>query len=70
MAGDHGQGLGDHGEALHGNLLYQGVVRVPLMIIGSGIPAGQVDVNLSALAGSSTRFSAGPEAGRRTWEAY
>jgi len=40
VVGDHGEGLGDHGEALHGNLLYQGVMRVPLLIAGTGIPAG------------------------------
>lgn len=37
VVGDHGEGLGDHGEALHGNLLYQGVMRVPLIIAGSRI---------------------------------
>jgi Tfp pilus assembly protein PilF len=37
IVGDHGEGLGDHGEALHGNLLYQGTMRVPLIIAGSGI---------------------------------
>lgn len=47
VVGDHGQGLGEHGEALHGNLLYQGVMRVPLMVVGSGIPAGQVDQPVS-----------------------
>ena len=40
VVGDHGEGLGDHGEALHGNLLYQGTMRVPLVIAGSGIAAG------------------------------
>jgi len=40
VAGDHGEGLGDHGETLHGNLLYQGTMRVPLVIAGSGISAG------------------------------
>lgn len=40
VVGDHGEGLGDHGEALHGNLLYQGTMRVPLIIAGSGIAAG------------------------------
>lgn len=37
---DHGEGRGDHGEALHGNLLYQGVMRVPLAIAGSGVAPG------------------------------
>lgn len=43
VVGDHGEGLGDHGEALHGNLLYQGTMRVPLIVAGSGIDAGTVD---------------------------
>lgn len=37
VVGDHGEGLGDHGEMLHGNLLYEGCMRVPLVIAGSGI---------------------------------
>jgi len=47
VAGDHGQGLGDHGEALHGNLLYQGVTRVPLIVAGSAVAAGRIDVAVS-----------------------
>jgi arylsulfatase A-like enzyme/Flp pilus assembly protein TadD len=42
VVGDHGESLGEHGEALHGNLLYQGVMRVPLMIAGRGIAPGQI----------------------------
>lgn len=30
--GDHGEGLGEHGERHHGYLLYQGTVRVPLLL--------------------------------------
>jgi arylsulfatase A-like enzyme/tetratricopeptide (TPR) repeat protein len=40
IVGDHGEGRGDHGEMLHGNLLYQGVMRVPLLLVGSGIGPG------------------------------
>lgn len=40
VAADHGEGRGDHGEALHGNLLYQGVMRVPLVLAGPGIAPG------------------------------
>lgn len=40
VVADHGEGRGDHGETLHGNLLYQGVMRVPLLIAGSGIAPG------------------------------
>lgn len=37
---DHGEGLGDHGEEQHGNLLYQETMLVPLVIAGEGVPAG------------------------------
>ncbi len=43
VVGDHGEGLGEHGEMLHGNLLYQGTMRVPLFVAGSGIEAGISD---------------------------
>jgi choline-sulfatase len=36
VAGDHGEGLGDHGEAQHGNLLYQSTMHVPLVVAGPG----------------------------------
>ncbi|HUP25597.1 MAG TPA: tetratricopeptide repeat protein, partial [Thermoanaerobaculia bacterium] len=42
VVGDHGEGLGDHGETFHGNLLYQGVMRVPLVIAGSDLAKGRV----------------------------
>jgi choline-sulfatase len=32
VAGDHGEGLGDHGEAAHGVLLYDSTLRVPLIV--------------------------------------
>jgi tetratricopeptide (TPR) repeat protein len=47
VVGDHGEGLGEHGETLHGNLLYQGTMRVPLIIAGSGIAAGTSDQAVS-----------------------
>ena len=40
LVSDHGEGLGEHGEAQHGNLLYQATMRVPLLIAGPGIAAG------------------------------
>ncbi|MBK9373749.1 MAG: sulfatase-like hydrolase/transferase [Holophagales bacterium] len=40
VAADHGEGRGDHGEMLHGNLLYQGVMRVPLVLAGDGVEPG------------------------------
>jgi len=47
IAGDHGEGLGEHGEAQHGNLLYQGVMHVPFVIAGPGIAAGVVETPVS-----------------------
>lgn len=32
VTADHGEGLGDHGEATHGHLLYDTTLRVPLVI--------------------------------------
>ena len=40
--GDHGEMLGEHGEATHGLLLFRGVRRVPLILAGPGVPAGRV----------------------------
>ncbi|MBD3336957.1 MAG: sulfatase-like hydrolase/transferase [Candidatus Eisenbacteria bacterium] len=37
---DHGEGLGDHEEQLHGDLLYEETLHVPLIIHGPGIPGG------------------------------
>lgn len=47
IASDHGEGLGDHGESQHGNLLYQATMHVPLVLIGPGIAAGVVDTPVS-----------------------
>jgi Tfp pilus assembly protein PilF len=43
IAADHGEGLGEHGEAQHGNLLYQSTMRVPLVIAGPGVAPGVAD---------------------------
>jgi arylsulfatase A-like enzyme/Tfp pilus assembly protein PilF len=47
IAGDHGEGLGDHGESQHGHLLYQSTMHVPLVIAGPGVAPGQSDVPVS-----------------------
>ncbi len=36
VVGDHGEGLGDHGELTHGMLAYDSTLRVPLVIAGAG----------------------------------
>ena len=47
VVGDHGEGLGEHGEAQHGNLLYQATMRVPLLLAGTGVVAGDVTAPVS-----------------------
>lgn len=37
VVADHGESLGEHGEAEHGNLLYQSVMRVPLLVAGPDV---------------------------------
>jgi arylsulfatase A-like enzyme/Flp pilus assembly protein TadD len=55
VAGDHGEGLGDHGEATHGMLAYDSTLRVPLIVAS---PAGEAPgtsdaiVSLADLAGT------------------
>jgi arylsulfatase A-like enzyme/Flp pilus assembly protein TadD len=51
MLADHGEALGDHGEATHGLFAYDATLRIPLLIAGPSIPsrvsdvaAGQADV--------------------------
>jgi arylsulfatase A-like enzyme/Tfp pilus assembly protein PilF len=39
VVGDHGEGLGEHGESQHGNLLYDATMHVPLVMVGPGVPA-------------------------------
>lgn len=36
VAGDHGEGLGEHDERTHGMLAYDSTLRVPLVIAGAG----------------------------------
>lgn len=40
LTADHGESLGEHGEAVHGFFLYQATIRVPLLLRGPGVRAG------------------------------
>jgi arylsulfatase A-like enzyme len=40
VTSDHGEGLGEHGEDVHGFFVYQTTLRVPLLFRGPGIPPG------------------------------
>jgi arylsulfatase A-like enzyme/Flp pilus assembly protein TadD len=38
--GDHGEGLGDHGESSHTLFVYDSTTKVPLIVKARGVPAG------------------------------
>ena len=41
VTADHGEGLGEHDESLHGFFAYQTTLRVPFLVRGPGIPPGR-----------------------------
>ncbi len=41
VAGDHGEELGEHGRFGHGHNLWDGLLRVPLVMAGPGVAAGR-----------------------------
>lgn len=41
IVGDHGESLGEHGEPTHGMLLFESVLRVPLIIRAPGVEPGE-----------------------------
>ncbi|MBA2306173.1 MAG: sulfatase-like hydrolase/transferase [Acidobacteria bacterium] len=43
VTGDHGESLGEHGEATHGMLAYDATLRVPLVITPAAGPGGRDD---------------------------
>lgn len=59
VAGDHGEGLGDHGEATHGMLAYDATLRVPLIVHAPGLAATvqAAPVSLADVAGAVLRLS-------------
>ncbi len=40
VTSDHGEGLGEHGEDVHGYFIYETTLRVPLVVRGPGVAAG------------------------------
>jgi arylsulfatase A-like enzyme len=43
VAADHGEGLGEHGEATHGHLLHEATLRVPLLMQHPSLAPGGCD---------------------------
>lgn len=71
---DHGDWLGDHGLILKGPMLYEGLLRVPLLMKGPGVPAGLVTdqpvstLDLPATFYEAAGFAAGlPQHGTSLW---
>ncbi|MEO5898053.1 MAG: sulfatase-like hydrolase/transferase [Vicinamibacterales bacterium] len=71
IVGDHGEALGEHGEATHGMLIYDATLRVPLILAGPGFDRGSSvdrDLSMSHVAPALLRAaglgaSAGPDCG-------
>ena len=51
VVGDHGEGLGDHGETEHGFFIYQNTLHVPLIVRlpNGGLRGGRIDENVSLI---------------------
>jgi arylsulfatase A-like enzyme/predicted Zn-dependent protease len=43
VLGDHGEMLGEHGEATHGFFVYDAAVRIPLVVAGPGVAARVIE---------------------------
>jgi arylsulfatase A-like enzyme/Tfp pilus assembly protein PilF len=49
VTADHGDSLGEHGEATHSHFVYDSTQRVPLLMRGAGLPTGRVVPGVVAL---------------------
>ncbi|MCK6502312.1 sulfatase [Myxococcota bacterium] len=49
LLADHGEEFWDHGDFEHGHTLYDELLRVPLVVVGPGVPAGRSDLPVSLL---------------------
>src|SRR5205823_1635958 len=57
MLSDHGESLGDHGEAEHGFFIYNSTVNIPLIVkppTGTGIVSGHVSRPVETVAVAPT----------------
>ena len=48
ITSDHGEEFGEHGGLEHSPTLYDELLRVPLIIAGSGVPGGRVDERMAS----------------------
>ena len=47
VTADHGESLGEHGEATHGVFIYDATLRVPWIMAGPAIPSGHVSATVA-----------------------
>ncbi|USZ68046.1 sulfatase [Halorussus salilacus] len=48
LTSDHGEAFGEHDALYHGNFLYDEITRVPLVVAGPGVPAGERRTDLAS----------------------
>jgi len=58
VAGDHGESLGEHGEATHGHLLHGATMEIPLILAGPGVAEGREDSRVASLADAAPTLRA------------
>jgi len=58
VTSDHGEEFGEHGGLQHGRTLYDELLRVPLLLVGPGIPAGTIVETPVSLTGLWSTLSA------------
>jgi arylsulfatase A-like enzyme len=49
ITSDHGESLGEHGEATHGHLCHGATMDVPLVLLGPGVPRGRTEERVAGL---------------------
>jgi hypothetical protein len=49
VTSDHGEAFGEHGSKFHGDTLYDELLRVPLVAVGPGVVAREVDTAVSLI---------------------
>jgi arylsulfatase A-like enzyme/Tfp pilus assembly protein PilF len=59
VVGDHGEGLGEHGELTHGLFVYESTLHVPFILAGAGIRKGRIGepVSLADVAPTICAFA-------------
>ena len=42
LVGDHGEGFGEHKRYQHDNVIYEEGLRIPMIVVGPGVPEGKI----------------------------